>query len=513
MMLCISKITTAQVTFQKTYGGTGNDNRQTFQQTSDGGYIITGATNSFGAGVFDVYLIKTEVNGNISWAKTFGGTNDDYGYSVRQTSDGGYIVAGSTSSFGAGSSDVYLIKTDANGNSLWTKTYGGIGNEGGYSIKQTSDGGYIVAGWTDSFGAGNMDFYLIKTNANGDALWSKTYGGIGNDEGLSIDTTSGGGYIIAGWTDSFGAGSADVYLIRTDGGGNISWSRTFGGTGWDGASSIQQTSDGGYIVGGSTNSYGAGSVDVYLIKLDAFANTLWTKTFGGTGVDYVTALQQTSDGGYILAGTTNSFGTVYQDIYIIKTNVNGDTLWSKTYWGTANDESGYSVQQTSDGGYIIGGHTSSFGAGGDDFYLIKTDASGNSGCNQGNPSTIIGLPISQVTSPATTTSFPGTLVTSPTTLIGSGGIATTLCTTVGVAQSSDKSTNISIYPNPATDNITIESPQQAVIEISNIQGQLIKTYTSSENKTNVNVSLLPSGVYVVKVKTEKGIAVMKFIKE
>ncbi len=164
------------------------------------------------------------------WTKAFGGTNEDYGRSVQETSDGGYIIAGYTKSFGAGSYDVYLIKTDANGDTTWTKTYGGSNIDQGYSVEQTSDGGYIIAGNSKSFGAGLDDVYLIKTDANGDTTWTKTYGGSNIDQGYSVEQTSDGGYIIAGYTKSFGAGSYDVYLIKTDANGDTTWTKTYGGS-------------------------------------------------------------------------------------------------------------------------------------------------------------------------------------------------------------------------------------------------------------------------------------------
>jgi hypothetical protein len=180
---------------------------------------VAGYTDSFGAGSGDLFLIKTDANGNIIWAKTYGGTSYDEAYSVQQTSDGGYILAGLTSSFGAGS-DVFLIKTDANGNISWAKTFGGTSYDYAYSVQQTSDGGYIMAGGTSSFGAGG-DILLIKTDANGNIIWAKTYGGTYGDKAYFVQQTSDGGYIVVGWTESFGAGSVDIFLIKTDANGDV----------------------------------------------------------------------------------------------------------------------------------------------------------------------------------------------------------------------------------------------------------------------------------------------------
>jgi arginine repressor len=305
--------------FAKTYGGTDNKWASSVQQTSDGGYIVAGYKYSFGLDSIDIFLIKTDANGNVQWAKTYGGTSRDEAFSVQQTSDGGYIVAGITWSFGAGDYDAFLVKTDANGNIIWAKTYGGTSWDYAYSVQQTSEGGYIVAGLTRSFGAGGGDAFLVKTDANGNIIWAKTYGG--TDYAYSVQQTSDGGYILAGYTYSFGAGGGDAFLVKTDANGNIIWAKTYGGTSDDLAYSVQQTSDGGYIFVGETRSFGAGSFDIFLIKTDANGNIIWAKTYGGTSSDYAYSVQQTSDGGYIVAGRTYSFTW---DAFLIKTDANGN---------------------------------------------------------------------------------------------------------------------------------------------------------------------------------------------
>ena len=372
-ILLIKTDANGDVQWAKTYGGTDNDLVYSVQQTSDGGYILAGGTTSFGVGGGDIFLIKTDAFGNVQWAKTYGGPGYDEAFSVQETSGGGYIVAGITNSFGAGF-DILLIKTDANGNVQWAKTYGGTDNDLVYSVQQTSDGGYILAGGTTSFGVGGGDIFLIKTDAFGNVQWAKTYGGPGYDEAFSVQETSGGGYIVAGITNSFGAG-LDILLIKTDANGNVQWAKTYGGTDNDWAFSVQQTSDGGYIVAGGTSSFGAGEKDVFLIKTDAFGNVQWAKTYGEEDDDVAYSVQQTSDGGYIVAGTTRSFGVGWDDIFLIKTNASGNIVWTKTYGGTGWDEA-FSVQQTSDGGYIVAGTTSSFG-GGNNAFLVKTNAFGN----------------------------------------------------------------------------------------------------------------------------------------
>jgi hypothetical protein len=352
----------------KTFGGSKDDEGFSVQQTSDGSFIIVGRTESFGAGEDDVWLIKTDADGNKLWEKTFGGIRDDQGHSVQQTSDGGFILVGNTESFGAGDADVWLIKTDADGNKLWEKTFGGSRYDYGYSVRQTSDGGFIIVGYTASFGA--RDVWLIKTDANGNKQWDRTFGGSDSDVGYSVQQTSDGGFIIVGYTVSFGAGKDDVWLIKTDANGNKQWDRTFGGSVWDGGSSVQQTSDGGFIIVGGTASFGAGLADVWLIKTDASGNKQWDRTFGGSVWDWGSSVQQTRDGGFILVGGTRSFGAGDADVWLIKTDASGNKLWDRTFGGSRWDW-GNSMQQTRDGGFILVGETESFGAGWADVWLIK----------------------------------------------------------------------------------------------------------------------------------------------
>jgi hypothetical protein len=380
-------LTQTIITFEKTFGGKLDDVGYSVIETKDG-YVVAGYTWSFGAGGPDVYLVKSDSKGNKIWEKTFGGEENDSGKCVIETKDGGYVIVGTTNlrlatpvdittfSLMEGA-DVYLVKTDSKGNKIWEKTFGGEGNDLGQSVIAAKDGGYVIVGWTSSFGAGEDDVYLIKTDSNGNKIWDKTFGGRSNDNGYSVLETKDGGYVIVGNTLSFGAGMSDVYLIKTDSKGNKIWEKTFGGEGWDMGKSVIETVDGSYIIVGRTDSFGSGKSDVYLIKTDSNGNKIWEKTFGGVEDDEGYSVFGTKDGGCIIAGYTKSFWDEKgKDVYLIRIGSNGNKFWERTFGGKKDDE-GYSVIGTKDGGYIITGETSSFDAGLPDVYLIKTDPKGN----------------------------------------------------------------------------------------------------------------------------------------
>ena len=371
-------------TWTRTYGGSASDVGQSVQQTSDSGYIITGYTSSYGAGSNDVWLIKTDSLGDTLWAKTYGGSENDAGNSVQQTLDGGYIITGYTNSYGAGESDVWLIKTDPSGDTLWTKTYGGENNDYSYSVQQTLDGGYFIAGDTwGYYGPYDInDILLIKTDSLGDTLWTKIYdGGWWEHAEFAVQTTD-GGYIVTGYWDCRAPDRRQVLLMKTDSLGDTLWTKTYGLDFHDYGECIQQTSDGGYIVVGWIQRWGPIRNEyLYLIKTNSSGDILWTKSYGDTTPqvdlqDRGYYVQQTSDDGYIITGYTKTYGVGEGDVWLLKTDSLGDTLWTMTYGGELND-GGYCLDQTSDGGYIIAGYTNSYGAGESDVWLIKTDSLGN----------------------------------------------------------------------------------------------------------------------------------------
>ena len=268
-LLALTSFMHLNAQWAKTYGGVNHDCAQLIQQTRDNGYIVTGHTESFGAGYDDIWILKLSSTGDIEWQHTYGGSNSDYATFIQQTSDGGYIVAGYTESFGARARDVWVLKLSSTGNIEWQHAYGGIRNEYAYFIQQTSDGGYIVAGLTFSYGTGSRDGWILKLSTTGDIEWQRSYGGEYPDCATFIQQTSDGGYIAAGFTDPFGAGYNNIWVLRLSSTGDIEWQRTYGGVNHDCARSVQQTSDNGYIVTGHTESFGAGSFDIWVLKLDS----------------------------------------------------------------------------------------------------------------------------------------------------------------------------------------------------------------------------------------------------
>ena len=356
----------------QTFGGTNIDVGHAVQQTADGGYIIAGYTRSYGTmSGRNAWLVKTDPLGNEVWNNAFGGEDDEEAYAVLQTADEGYVFAGYTKSLGLGGNDVLLIKADSIGNSQWIRTFGGAQDDEGYSLQQTTDGGFIIAGVTSSFGAGGRDVWLIKTDSAGNETWNRTLGGFGSDGAWSVQQTSDGGYILTGWTFSYGPGFlGNAWLVKTDSAGIEQWDQVFGGDDVDRGYSVRETTGGGYILTGYTSSSGAGLYDMLLIRTDAAGNAEWNRAFGGSGRDYGNAVQQTSDGGFIITGYTLSFGAGGDDLWVVKTDSSGNEAWNRTYGGGSSDV-GYDIQPTADGGYIIAGHTLSYGAGLHDAYLIR----------------------------------------------------------------------------------------------------------------------------------------------
>jgi predicted secreted protein len=363
--------------WSRTYGGLYTDGAESIVCTSDAGYAIIGTTHSFGAGAFDVWLIKTDKSGSVQWNKTYGGIDWEYEPSIVQTSDGGYAVAASTNSSGAGDFDFWLFKVDASGNMQWNKTYGGASYDRVLSLVLTSDGGYALAGHTNSFAVGYDDYWLVKTDSAGNMQWNKTYGYWSAEYARSLVQTSDGGYAIAGYTYSIGAGGSDSWLVKTDASGNMQWNATYGVVDYDYGECVIQTEDEGYAIASWTLCFDGGQNDSRLVKIDAEGNIQWNATFGeDSSDDRVWDLVKSDDSGYAIAGATQSLGAGGWDFWLVRINANGSILWNKAYGGIGLDMA-FSLIQTGDRGYMLAGVTTSQGAGDNDFWLVKTDAAGN----------------------------------------------------------------------------------------------------------------------------------------
>ena len=354
-----------------TYGGVEGDGAYTLIQTTDGGFALAGDTLSFGAGDIDMWFVKTDVNGVVQWNKTYGETGVDWVWALFQTTDGGFLLAGYTDSYGAGEADMWLVKTDTYGVEEWNQTYGGPKRDWACALLQTADGGFALAGDTMSFGAGSLDMWLVKTDVYGVEEWNQTYGGTKPDGSRALIQTADGGFALAGYTDSYGTGEADMWLVKTNVNGVVQWNKTYGGLERDSASSLIQTADGGFTLAGDTMSFGTGSLDMWLVKTDANGGEEWNQTYGGTKPEGARALIQTDDYGFTLAGYTESYGAGNGDMWLVKTDANGGEQWSKTHGGTGFDDI-YALIQTNDRNFALAGYTDSYGAGDTDMWLVKT---------------------------------------------------------------------------------------------------------------------------------------------
>lgn len=350
------------------------------EETADGGYIaLGGAANVASGGYTDCWLMKLDSKGNVQWFATFGGTTSDIGNSVYQTGDGGYVVAG-YQVLEENHADAWLLKVDASGVAQWQKTYGGDdGDDFFNSVEQTSDNGYILAGGTWPDDGGDSNGWVSKMNSQGQIEWEQDFGGDNHDFIYSIEQTKDGGYVAVGKTSSSGGGLTNGWMVRINALGQVQWQKTYGGDSYDTINSIIETDDGGFIVGGSSYSFGTGNEDAWIMKLDSTGTTQWQKSYGGQGEDLAFFIEPTNDGGYIAAGRTSSYGTGTMDAWVLKLNSSGDIQWQKTY-GEGNYDLVSTIHQTDDGGYIMSGGTYVIGPNGEDlgkeFWVAKLDSTG-----------------------------------------------------------------------------------------------------------------------------------------
>jgi hypothetical protein len=484
----------SQVIFQHAYQASVGVWTGFLKQTTDHGYIMAGDTRTWTAGGFDMYLVKADSLGAVQWAKSYGGTNDENTYTVVQGYDGGYLAAGHTNSFG---NLMYAVKTDASGNLVWSKTYdsGDI-----YSVIKTVDSNYIFCGY------GSSSVILIKVDTAGNILWEKRYGGSGFDIGYSVEQTHDTGFIIGGFTNSWGAGVNDYYLLKTDSTGALQWSKTYGGAGDEVAYCVHQTRDGGYILSGYSTGYGMGSYDFYVVKTDDSGNIVWNKTYGEAGSDYGSYITEGDENGYVIVGANTHTQNPYS-LSMLGLDTQGNVIWEKGYAGSFLETWGFTIINTNDGGYAVGGYTEIPPDVEPSIMLIKTDAAGWAGCDFPTSVTVT-IPVPVVTTPPTVTS-PGGNTGSPATVVHYGWNDRMLCVDAAVNNISNANGKIAVYPNPIHANgeikLTSFNSSSAILKIYNTLGAILREQIITGQSTVISREGLDNGIYFIRVSNNEGV--------
>ena len=338
--------------------------------------LIAGQKSTIYNGNGDAWIALLNKDGEKVWEDSFGGRGADGGNDVLGTSDGGYISVGYTNAYGSGKNDVWIIKTDFNGEKQWSRVYGGKLDDYGWGVTESDDGGYVIAGETFSFGSGQSDIYLLKIDSNGNMKWNTTFGGLAEDVAYSVVNSNDGGFIVAAQTKSYGKGGSDGMIVKFDSKGIKQWNRLFGGKGLDYLKSITVDSLKGYILAGGSRSFNDGDNQGWVLSVNNDGYPRWEKTYGDVGEDGFNMITRTKDGGFVAVGSSASFFSKgMKDVIMIKLDSDGQKLWMNLYGGRENDI-GNAVNECKDGGFIIAGETTSYGKGKSDILLIKTDQLG-----------------------------------------------------------------------------------------------------------------------------------------
>ncbi|MCK9204863.1 MAG: T9SS type A sorting domain-containing protein [Bacteroidales bacterium] len=361
-----------EMVWNKTFPGSFGEVARQVKPTNDGGYIMTGQSESFGPGIWSVYVVKSDSTGTLEWNKTYGGANFDFPLAISQTSDNGYIIGTYTTSFPPSGTNLRLIKLDENGDTLWTSV---LSNSNGCTLQlagcviQTPDGGYMIAGYGWMPPNCNQ-IHLFKTGPDGIVEWDKNYGGPSDDYGATIQPTNDGNYLLAGYTFSYGSGQDDGYLIKINPEGDTLWTSVIGGGNYDSYRFARPTSDGGYIAVGSTQSYGKGEQG-YVVKTGPTGVLQWTTAIGGNSNEAFEGVCENENHEYILTGTTNSYGNGMHDFMIVRLDSAGNNLGMATYGGSGEDF-GSTIEIIPGHGYIAAGTFT--GSSYLDFWLLKFEA-------------------------------------------------------------------------------------------------------------------------------------------
>jgi hypothetical protein len=461
-LFLLSTLCPAQAYFQKVYFSAPYEQEgQDVVACADGCYLIAGYTTNSTLYDCDIQLTKTDAVGNKLWQKSFGGSKPDFPCHMIPSGDGNFLIVGYSQSYGGGDKDIILIKVDADGNAAWTKTYGSWGNDVGDDVIATSDGNFLIVGSSNSGSSTGLNANLIKVDAGGNVIWNKQYGGGSDDFGHSVKQCSDGGFIMLGHSFSYGT-NGDAYLLKTDASGNEAWYKNFGGSQYDEGTYITTNSDGSFTFLVRDSSNAGQDIDVKIIKTDGSGNTVWTKNYGGNKKDTPKMISNTSDGGYIIAAISRSFGWVNPDMWILKTNSAGDTTWTRHYGGVAHEHA-YVAKEQGDGSYIVVGKSDSYGPDMDIMFLKLNSQ--------------------------------GTLA-------------------VGVNELFADAGTIKVYPNPSNGKMKIDlsGTEFARITIKDVVGNEIYAVQGiKEEELSIDLRTQQPGIYFLRCESDKGTALKKFI--
>lgn len=501
---------------QKAFGGSNNDYAQEIQKAAHNGYIMIGSSRSFNTNnSSDLYIVRIDSQYNIAWTKILNTLFiiNEFGASICATADGGYVYVGNyDGGFSPSVPHIYLSKIDSMGNNLWSKSFaGGIATK----LIATYDGGYLICGSSETFTTAYMNFYAIKTDANGTVLWAKNYGTTGYDFCNAVVQTSDSGFVLVGQTKSVSKPDYDASAIKIDKNGVMNWAKIYGDTTNNWAQAIGKSTNGKLIILGGTYQPGTQNDDLALMLIDSTGIPLWAKSVGGAGQDNGNSIINTLDGDYAICGTTNSFGLLAKNALIIKTTSNGQVLWGNTYGGTIN-ENANSILPSSNG-YVMVGTTQSF-TGDADMYLVATDANGNS-C-QKTTQNIISQSLNWTTDTVTVSSGAGYNIIQDSFIVSNGGIATLMCNLSISTTPTGINNGITISPNPAAATLCLHNHTQQLIngimEMRDAMGRVIflaKNITIPENGLQVDIANLNHGLYFITIYNNTETHKFKFLKE
>ncbi len=454
--------------FYTRIGGNGYDYGYDVKQTLDGGYIITGSTSSFGKGNTDVYLLKIDSMGQVNFQTSFGGANNESGKAVVQLVDSSYVIAGYTSSLGLGGYDIYVIKADKTGALIWQKTFGNAEWDFCNSMQATTDGGFILAGSTNSFGYGQADGYVIKLDGNGTEKWHKNFGGLENDEFKSVIQTADGGYLLAGQTKSYTDVNGDAWLFKLDMNGDSLWSKYYGGAKEDYFSGVIQLMDSNFGISGGTKSSSVnGNFETVLAKYDINGNVLFLSADPSTQTEYYNGLAQGLNGNIAHCGLTKN--SVFGNDALVDIASAGYGYVNFFSGGSTSSEEFFAISKTKDKGFIAVGKTNGFDGVLDDVYIMKMDSVGR---------------------------YEYSLV--------------------GINEQTNLSNNIELYPNPASNYITLDLGMFENIEFLtyktlSIDGRELFSDEIKNQKTKIEVSKYNNGFYFIQISDKKNVLITKKI--